>query len=98
MVKLYRYSIVYRASRNGSVIENSEFPIKSMYFLDYSDCHSEATQIMRCPAPSFVENGLKKRYKDCGVFSSCFTIESLYVDERTYDKYLNLRLIKGVVF
>lgn len=98
MYKLYRYSIVYRASCNESVIAGSELCIKSMYFLDFADCRSEACQIVRCPVPSFVVDSLRKRYKDCTVFASGFTVESLYVDDNTYDKYLNLKAIKGVKF
>ena len=98
MTKLYYYSVVYRATRDGSVIEGSELPIKSMYFIDYSAAHSEAVQIMRCPVPSFVDNGLKKRYKNCTVFPSCYSVESMYVDDSTYNKLLNIHAIKGVVF
>lgn len=98
MTKVYFYSVVYRASRNASVIEGSELPIKSMYFLNYSDAHSEAVQIMRFPAPSFVEKVLQKRYKNCSVFPSCYSVESMYVDSSTYEKLLNIHAIKGVVF
>lgn len=98
MTKLYFYSVIYRASRNGSVIGGSNFPIKSMYFLDYSSAHSEAVQIMRCPVPSFVENVLQKRYKGCSVFASSYSVESMFVDDDSYDKLLDIHAIKGVVF
>lgn len=102
MYKLYRYSIVYRIfnTKTNSVIDK-EFSIKSMYFLDYSDCHSEATQIMRCPVPSFVQDRLLKNMSskhDLKPFSSAYTIESLYVDDATYTELLNNHALKGVVF
>lgn len=102
MYKLYRYSIVYRLlnTKTNSVI-SKEFSIKSMYFLDYSDCHSEATQIMRCPVPSFVKDRLLNNIPskdDMKPFSSAYTIESLYVDDATYTELLNNHALKGVVF
>lgn len=102
MYKLYRYSIIYRIlnTKTNSVIDK-EFSIKSMYFLDYSDCHSEAVQIMRCPVPSFVKDKLLKYMlskDDMKPFSSAYTIESLYVDDATYTELLNNHALKGVVF
>lgn len=102
MYKLYRYSIIYRVlnTKTNSVIDK-EFSVKSMYFLNYSDCHSEAVQIMRCPVPSFVKDRLLKNmlFKDImKPFSSAYTIESLYVDDATYTELLNNHALKGVVF
>lgn len=102
MYKLYRYSITYRVlnTKTNSVLKK-EFSVKSMYFLSYSDCHSEAVQIMRCPVPSFVKDKLLKgnREKDImNPFSSSYVIESLYVDDTIYRELLNNHALKGVVF
>lgn len=102
MTKLYRYSIVYRVlnTKTNAVIDK-EFTIKSMYFLNYSDCQSEAVQIMRCPVPSFVKDKLVKNNKANDImkpFSSAYVVESLYVDDVTYTELLNNHALKGVVF
>ena len=102
MYKLYRYSVIYRVlnTKTNSVLDR-EFPVKSMYFLNYSDCHSEAVQIMRCPVPSFVKEKLVKNDKSKDImkpFSSAYVVESLYVDDATYNELLNNHALKGVVF
>lgn len=102
MYKLYRYSVIYRVLniKTNSVVDK-EFSVKSMYFLSYSDCHSEAVQIMRCPVPSFVKDRLLKRSKAKDTmkpFCSAYVIESLYVDDDTYNELLNSHALKGVVF
>lgn len=98
MYKLYRYSVYYRARRGESVINGSEFPIHSMYFLDYSDCHSECIQIMRAPVPSFIKDRLSKKYKGSDSFASCYQITSIMVDDNTYNELLSNHALKGVVF
>lgn len=102
MYKLYRYSIIYRVlnTKTNSVV-GKDFSVKSMYFLNYSDCHSEAVQIMRCPVPSFVKDKLVKNNADKDImkpFSSAYVVESLYVDDFTYNELLNNHALKGVVF
>lgn len=102
MYKLYRYSVVYRVLniKTNSVIDK-EFVLKSMYFLNYSDCHSEAVQIMRCPVPSFIKDKLVKGSKANDVmkpFSSAYVVESMYLDDTTYNNLLAAKAIKGVVF
>lgn len=102
MYKLYRYSIIYRVlNTETNSVAGKEFSVKSMYFLNYSDCQSEAVQIMRCPVPSFVEDRLVKNNKLKDVmkpFPSVYVVESLYVDDATYDELLNNHALKGVVF
>lgn len=99
MYKLYRYCIVYRVfDEKRDIVVNKELPIYSMYFLDYEPCHSEAVQIMRCPVPSFVKDKLLRSLKDCRVFASAYVVESLYVDDNTYNELLNNKALKGVVF
>lgn len=102
MTKLYRYSIVYRVlNTETNAVVDKEFTVKSMYFLNYSDCHSEAVQIMRCPVPSFVKERLTKNYKAKDIlspFSSAYVVESMYFDDTTYNNLLAAKAIKGVIF
>jgi hypothetical protein len=99
MYKLYRYSIVYRLydEKNKKVLK-AEKSIYSMYFISFMVCRREALAIMRAPVPSSIETILVNKHKGCKAFASAYTVESLFVDDTTYDELLNNHALKGVVF
>lgn len=99
MYKLYRYSIIYRLyNEKQKLVLKSEKSIWSMYFISFMVCRREALAVMRAPVPSSIEDILVNKRKDCKAFAAGFTVESLYVDDNTYDELLNSHALKGVVF